>query len=81
MGWVTWVVLGLLFSFFRWRKGLLLFPLVMMFVLLLVPAVQDRLFQDMDTNEGSALIEDASTVTSGRTVAWPFVIDSISERP
>jgi O-antigen ligase len=97
---VTLGVVGLLLSIIRWRKYLLIGPIVVPFVVLAIltftPGVAQRLLKGfskstVDTErpvglQGGAQSvtggkPDMYTVTSGRTFAWPFVIDKIVESP
>lgn len=95
-GYVTWVVVGVTLCILKWRKYLLLLPVVGIVVVGFVPAVWERMTQGFspETHDSNPLIENGSmqrqlpkpdvdlyTVTSGRTFAWPFVIDKILEAP
>ncbi len=93
-GYATWGVVGLVVLFFRWRAYVLLAPLVVALVISLVPAAKERMLQGFteetrDTNvrlhgEEDTFEEsgpDLYTVTAGRNVAWPYVIDRILEAP
>ncbi len=93
MGIVTWVVLGAAFAFWRWRRLLVIGPVLLLIVLAVVPAARDRLMQgfgggEIATNsagEETLYVDEGEphwyTVTSGRSLAWPRVIEKISERP
>lgn len=93
-GYVTWAVVGFVLASIRWRKYLLLLPVVVVIVAMFVPAVMDRMTQGFtaesrDTNVrihgrnamATADGPDAYTITSGRNVAWPLVIEKIKESP
>lgn len=95
-GYATWALLGLVLASLRWRKQVLLAPVVALAIATLVPGAVERMTQGFteesrDTNtrleEGSQQIDaagtqvDLYTVTSGRTLIWPFVWAKILERP
>jgi O-antigen ligase len=80
-GWGVWAVLACLFSVTRWRKGLVLIPLVIVGVVTLLPSVTDRLLQGTGTEEGNLVVEDINEVTSGRTTAWAVALEKIAEKP
>lgn len=92
-GYATWGVVGLVVLFFRWRAYVLLAPLVVALVVATVPAAKERMLQGFteesrDTNvrlhgedDSFQTGPDLYTVTAGRNVAWPYVIDQILESP
>ncbi|MCP5179538.1 MAG: O-antigen ligase family protein [Pseudomonadales bacterium] len=95
-GYVTWVIMGLGYAWLRNPKMLLFLPFVAMIAIPMVPGLSDRLFAGFGDNkrDQNTLIEnqqqlelggkskvDLYTVTSGRTFAWPFVLDKIQEKP
>ena len=90
-GLVTWVAIGLILGYFRWKKLIILAPVFFACILLLVPAVQERLFQGIggahiDTNVRIDEVGESDgkfhlyTITAGRNIAWPFVIDKIGDK-
>jgi len=93
MGYVTWLAIAMLFGTLKWRKMLVIGPVVVAALVMLVPAVKERLLEGFtpDTYGENRRIEshqyregdgpDLYTVTSGRTFAWPFVFEKISEAP
>jgi hypothetical protein len=93
MGYVTWAVVGLLLLWTHWRRYLLLVPLIVVAVLYVVPGAWERMSQGFseDTHQESSRFEemgyesgeniDTYSVTSGRNIAWPVVIDKIKESP
>lgn len=94
-GYATWAAIGFVFSVLKWRKFLIYGPLVVFIIVLILPAARDRLLmgfsESTSDSRNQALLEeglinensnvDLYTVTSGRTIAWPFVIDKIQQRP
>jgi O-antigen ligase len=93
MGYATWAVVGVVLAFIRWKKFLLLVPLVILAILWAVPGVQERLaqgFSQESDDQRGAVLEfqaytpgepDLYTITAGRNIAWPFIIDKIKESP
>ncbi|RDH88463.1 MAG: polymerase [endosymbiont of Escarpia spicata] len=94
-GYGTWGVIGLVVGVFKWRKLLVLGPIFLIVIVMLIPATRDRMMQgfsedSIDTNEqlekegltgANEGQPDWYTITAGRSVAWPFVIDKIGESP
>ncbi len=92
-GYATWVVVGMLMAGIRWRRYLLIGPLVVALVVAFVPAVQQRMLEGFtaETRDTNAVVNrtvqiqgggaDAYTVTAGRNIAWPLVIAKIGESP
>jgi len=93
MGYATWAAVGLFLAFLRWRKVLLLVPLVILAVFAVVPGVSERLTQGFSPGSGASgpvIAEshafdtdgpDLYTVTAGRNIAWHFIVDKIGESP
>jgi O-antigen ligase len=93
MGYVTWAALGGMFAVLKWRRIIIFAPVAVALILILVPAARDRFTQGFsaDTVDTNLAIEahkygdesDAMlyTVTSGRTFAWPFVLEKIGDAP
>jgi O-antigen ligase len=82
-GYVSWAAVGLIFCFVRWRKLLLLIPVVVIAVGVFLPGVRDRVLfgvkTDPATDNGSE--SESAKMTSGRTVIWPYVLKKIGEGP
>lgn len=85
MGMAAWGVLALCFGALRWKSILIYGPLLFILVVSFVPAVQDRFLQgigESETNESAVEGEiDLNSVTSGRSIIWPEVIDKIKDSP
>jgi O-antigen ligase len=94
MGYVTWAVVGLILLWSRWRRYLLLAPIVVAGILSLVPGAWERMSQGFGQEEPaqeSSRLEkmsyeqsdgpDTYSITSGRNIAWPLVINKIKESP
>lgn len=88
-GYVTWVAVGFILCALRWRKYLLVGPVLVVGVLVLAPGVRDRMLEGFARAapafalgvEAGRTGPDVYTVTAGRNVAWPLVIEKIKERP
>jgi O-antigen ligase len=91
-GYGTWCVLGVFFCLFKWRKYLLLAPVILFVIISIAPSAIDRLTQGFVAEESEEFSQDNSadfqgeavdmaSVTSGRVIAWPLVLESIQEAP
>jgi O-antigen ligase len=93
-GYGTWAAVGVLLSLLRWRRYLLAIPIVVGTVVTFVPAARDRMLQGFtqDTRDTSAYLEsqqqvrdpdapDDYTITAGRTLIWPYVVEKIGQAP
>jgi O-antigen ligase len=76
MGYMTWAVVGLTLGGLRWRRYLVIIPLVAAVGAWVLPGVFDRLGQGLEDES-----TDVYTVTAGRNVAWPLVVDKIAQAP
>ena len=77
-GYVAWGIVGLILGVVHWRRILIFIPIVVIAVCIFLPAVRDRMLQGIASNGEGA---DAGEMTSGRNIAWPYVIDKIKESP
>jgi O-antigen ligase len=75
-GYITWALVGLCLCVIRWRKYLLLGPIVALVITSAIPGVTERLSQGVEDQQ-----VDEYTVTAGRNIAWPVVLDKIEESP
>jgi O-antigen ligase len=91
-GYVTFAGVGFVLCVLRWRKYLLLAPVAVVGILIVAPGVAERMLEgfspetrSMPTRiqqmQGGAQGADAYTITAGRNLIWPYVIDKISDRP
>lgn len=93
-GYVTFACVGLVLCLVRWRVYLLLVPLVITAVLTLAPGVTQRMLEGF--SPGSRAVPtriqkllpagddngpDAYTITAGRVIMWPYVIEKIKDAP
>jgi len=91
MGYISWIIVGSILCLLRWKKYFLLAPFVAIGISIIAPSVIERLATGVvGKNEQSLELAEADfanrdidiyAITSGRTLAWPLVIESIGERP
>jgi O-antigen ligase len=83
MGYLTWVAIGLVLGILRWRRYLVLAPAAALLVAWLVPGAVERMLEGFQQGDDDLQEEgiDEYAVTSGRTVAWPYVVGMIREAP
>lgn len=90
-GYVTWLAVGLVLCLMRWWRYLLVVPVIVAAIAWAVPGARARMLQGFtpesrDTNPKVAQQVDTErpddyTITSGRTLIWPYVIQKVGERP
>ena len=81
-GYVTWGLLGTMICLLRWRKLLPVIPVTLIAVCVFLPGVRDRMLQGFGSGSGPISQEaSAYEMTSGRTIAWSYVIPKIFESP
>jgi len=82
MGYITWVMLGLIFGVLRYRRLLVLGPPVLVLILVAFPQVSERMLKGFGGSDVSGeATTDEYAISSGRLVVWPYVIDKIVESP
>lgn len=89
MGYVTWGLIGLVISVFKWRKNLLLLPVMFFALIIVAPSALERMTQGFTPDNQEEVYDtefsdesvDLHSVTSGRVIAWPLVWESIKEAP
>ncbi|MBW7992598.1 MAG: O-antigen ligase family protein [Planctomycetes bacterium] len=81
-GFVAWGLTGLSLCLLKWRKYLILAPVVVMLLPIVFPGVASRMLVGFGTSDmsGESTI-DTYQITSGRMQIWPYVIDKIRESP
>jgi len=81
-GYLAWIATGLVLCLLKWRKYLLLAPVIAILVPILMPGVVDRMLQGFgETSASGESTVDQRVVTAGRTQVWPLVVDKIGESP
>lgn len=93
-GYVTCAMVGFTLAVLRWRRLLLLGPVAALAIVIVAPGVVERMFEGFspETHSVPTRIErlrgdaprsgaDSYTITAGRIIIWPYVIDKILDRP
>lgn len=85
-GFLAWTVVALVVAFARWRRYLILAPILLLLAVTFVPSFHDRVLGAPDVYSSSSVFAsdqeaDLSKRSSGRTTAWPLVIDKIGDAP
>ena len=81
-GYLAWAATGLVLCLLKWRRYLLVVPVIAVVVPILMPGVVDRIFLGFgETSPSGESTVDRRVVTSGRADMWPLVIDKIGESP
>lgn len=80
-GYITWGAVGFVLCLIRWRKYLLLAPLVVLLVAMFMPGVVSRLSVGFNDSPVAGTQTDEYTLTAGRNVAWKHVVKKIQEGP
>lgn len=82
IGMGAWLVVGTILAWFRWRRLLILGPILVILTISFVPAVQERFLQGLVPDEDNYSEEaDVQSATSGRSEIWPYIIEKIGEAP
>ncbi len=81
-GYVAWGATGLILCLVKWRKYLILAPIVPIMLYVLLPGAADRMLTGFDHSDlaGESSV-DSFVITSGRLQIWPYVIEKIEEAP
>jgi len=81
-GYVAWGTTGLILCFLKWRRYLLLAPVVAILLPVVFPGAVERMLQGFNqTNAAGQAAEDEYEITSGRNLIWPLIIDRIADSP
>ncbi len=94
-GMLSWIMCALVLGFLKWRKILILVPVVAILAVVVVPGLRERVFEGFGNDASSqeqmerrasmgAIDEsgrDQYAITSGRVVVWPMVIEQANKRP
>ncbi|MBN2589416.1 MAG: O-antigen ligase family protein [Sedimentisphaerales bacterium] len=79
-GYAAWGLTGLILCLIKWRKYLILAPIVVILLPVIFPGATQRMLEGFgQVNVSGETIANEDEITAGRTVAWPYVIDKISE--
>ena len=81
-GYVAWGATGLVLCLVKWRKYLILAPIVPILLYFIFPGAAERMLTGFDhSNLAGESSVDSFQLTSGRMQIWPHVIDKIEESP
>lgn len=89
MGYATWAAIGFIVTIVKWRRFIIVAPIIIAVLIAIVPGAKERFMQGFDDSEDLSRVPvgiqsehaDLYSVTSGRNIAWPLVLDKISESP
>lgn len=81
-GYLAWGGIGVLLCLLKWRRYLLLAPVVVILLPIALPGPTARMLAGIgQTGITGERTTDDYAVTSGRTDLWPYVIEKIGESP
>ena len=81
-GYLAWGATGLVLCLVKWRKYLILAPVIVILLPVVFPGPVERMLRGFGETDvaGQSTIDDYS-VTAGRTLIWPYIVDKIGESP
>lgn len=81
-GFLAWGATGLVMCLLKWRKYLILAPIIVILLPVVFPAATARMLSGFGQVDASGeTVVDEFSVTSGRAEVWPHVIELISKSP
>lgn len=81
-GYASWALVGCLLCLLRWRWMLPIGAALGMTLLALLPGVRERLLQGLGGTQGNVVVQQEEyEITSGRNIAWPYVVQQIAKDP
>ena len=85
-GYMAWFLLGLVFGLFRWRKLLIIIPLIVLLLLALIPQIKERLLVGLNSTEAAGYSTsgndiDVKTLTAGRDGIWRLTLEQFRKAP
>lgn len=81
-GYLAWCSVGLILGLVRWRRYLVLAPLIVILAVSLVPSAANRALEGIHDDPSSDSQEvDLEEFTAGRNLLWPRVVDTIWDAP
>jgi O-antigen ligase len=97
MGMLAWLSAAIVFGFLRWRKMLVLIPILGILAIAVIPGLRDRVLQGFTGDDATTSAQqferrsamgaidesgrDRYSITSGRVVVWPMVFEKAMEKP
>jgi O-antigen ligase len=81
-GYIAWGMTGLVLCLVKWRRYLVLTPVVVLLLPVVFPGAAARMLEGFGQTDvtGQATV-DQEAATSGRTLIWPYVIAEIGKAP
>ena len=81
-GYIAWGATGLILCILKWRKYLILAPVIVILLPIVFPGAVERMFKGFgQTDVTGQATYDEEAVGSGRFLFWPYVIDKIGKSP
>jgi len=90
-GYLAWLACGFVMGLVRYKKYLVLTPLLLILAIAVIPGMKERIFTGLEPEHVENVNEfermyiykgiNFYRVTSGRIVAWPYVLEKIAEKP
>lgn len=81
-GYAAWGATGLTLCLLKWRKYLLLTPVVVILLPVIFPGAVERMFTGFGQTDASGQsTTNENAVTSDRNIIWPYLIHKIGESP
>jgi len=85
-GYMAWLLTGLVFGLFRWRKFLIIMPIAVFALLTFMPQIRDRVMVGLDSTDETGYTEsgkevDVKTLTAGRDGIWVLSLEQFWKAP
>ncbi len=85
-GYMAWLLIGLFFGLFRWRKILIIMPLVVMMLLVFIPQIRERVSVGLESEKETGYSVsgddvDIKTLTAGRNGIWRLTLNQFWKAP
>jgi O-antigen ligase len=81
-GYLAWGATGVVLCLIKWRKYLILAPVIVILLPIVLPGAAERMLTGFGvTNVAGETTVDDYSLTSGRILFWPRLIDKIGESP
>jgi O-antigen ligase len=81
-GYIAWAATGLILCLMKWRKYLILAPLIVLLLPVVFPGAAERMLQGFGQSDVTGeTVVDTGAVTSNRMLIWPYVIEEIGQSP
>ena len=80
-GYAAWMATGLVLCAVKWRRYLVVAPIVPFVLMLIFPAAAERALHGFGTDVYGQSLTEEKTVTAGRSEIWPHVTAKIRQAP